>query len=289
LRFSFKIVRLFGIDIRLHILFVALVVGLFWKGAGGDLRDFWMTAGMIVALFSSVLLHEFGHAIAARHKGIRVLDVTLWPLGGMARLAETPRAPMDELAIAAAGPLVNLGIAAILLVVVLALSGPINLDLFALRAEPSEILHNLFAGNAALALLNLIPAFPLDGGRMFRALLARRRGAYEATRIAVRAGGFIAFLGFVYGIWLGESGWVYVALALFVWFSGLQELRGARLREARLRGWFGEPFGASAPGAPAQSAPANESDGFGGAPAIPPERRAALDAALERLRRQRES
>lgn len=274
MRFSFKIARLLGIDIRVHALFVALFLWMVFEASGAGILELAAVVTGFLGAFLCVLLHELGHCVVARRKGIRVLDITLWPLGGIARLEGMPDEPRDEFAIAIAGPLVNFAIAAALLPILLAYR-PIS-QLLDVQLRGGNILHAFLAFNLGLGLFNLIPAFPMDGGRILRAFLARRRNHLDATRLATRVGRFVAFVGIVYGIWVAQ--WIYVILALFVWFSGSQELLYARMRDIQRR--------ASSVGSP--EAPAGEFDRFPGeVPVITPERRAALEAALERLRRQR--
>jgi Zn-dependent protease len=140
----------------------------------------------IVLIFACVLAHEFGHIFAARRYGIGTPEVTLWPIGGVASLERIPEKPSEELVVALAGPAVNVVIAAVLLLFLgLSLDGAAMTELENPRAS---LLARVAAANIFLVVFNLIPAFPMDGGRVLRALLAMRMGRAEATRVAARIG-----------------------------------------------------------------------------------------------------
>lgn len=226
---SFKLVRAFGVDVRVHALFVLLLlwqggVGLARTGTVGGLLS---ALAFVLALFALIVAHELGHALAARRFGIRTVDITLLPIGGVARLERMPEKPAQELAVAIAGPAVNVVLAAALAVVHVAAGLP-----FVPRSEPTPLLTGLFYANVGLALFNLLPAFPLDGGRVLRALLSLRGGRLRATRIAARMGqGLAMFLGLVGGF----SSAMLVVLAIFIWVGAAAELDAVELR-ASLRG-----------------------------------------------------
>ena len=189
-RLAFSLFTLFGIRVRVHFTFVLLLV---WLAVLAP--DLGSSAGLVglvvVGLLASVIVHEFGHALTARRFGIETREIVLTPVGGVARLDGYPRG-LAELAIAAAGPLVNLGLAIVLFFGLLSAglppwgAGPV-VDL------PSALQWLLF-GNACLFLLNLLPAFPLDGGRILRSLLSSFLGQERATRIATRLGMLLAAL-----------------------------------------------------------------------------------------------
>ena len=173
---SFKIARLFGIDIRLDwtFLILPLVLAQFHGPAG---------LAWVVAVFTIVLLHELGHSLVAKAFGVRVVDITFWPLGGMARMAEIPEKPTVEGLIAIAGPAVNFALAG--------LSVPF---LFA-PSEPVQALAlTSLAVNLMMGFFNLVPAFPMDGGRVLRAWLARTRDYVTATEQAVRVGRWVTLI-----------------------------------------------------------------------------------------------
>lgn len=227
---SLPIGSLLGIRVRLHwllIVMMAVVVFVLSPEHGG-----WLSFLTIVALFSIVLLHELGHCLVARRHGIQVIDITLWPLGGMARMSAIPESPRIEAQIAIAGPAVNFALAALSLPLAL-LDG----RAFSLPTAGSDLLRWFVAANVVMGLFNLLPAFPMDGGRLLRAFLARRGDWLGATERAVRWGRWIAFCLLALGL-IGVPGHISPSLSLalvaaFIWWSGLQELLLVRARHAR--------------------------------------------------------
>jgi stage IV sporulation protein FB len=208
-RGSFDLGTVGGVRVRIHSSFAFLlaIVALLTAITQGPLAA--LATGFVIALhFGFVLLHELGHATVARLLGHPVGDITLTPLGGIARIGALGARPSHEIAIAAAGPAVNLVLAA-----------AIALFYFLF---PIELLRMLVVSNLTLALFNLLPAFPLDGGRILRAWLARRDSVVRATRRAARAGRAVAvglgLLGIVTNPWL-------VLVAGFIWLAGAQEER----------------------------------------------------------------
>ena len=224
MRWSFHLARIAGIEVRVHITFLLLLAFYGWHfhAQGG-----WGAAAhgvlFIALVFLCVLLHEFGHAFAARRYGILTPDITLLPIGGVARLARIPEKPSEELVVAIAGPLVNVGIALLLFPFVRAEFDPEVLGIFG----PS-LLAQLFAANVVLVLFNLIPAFPMDGGRVLRALLAMWLDYVRATRIAARIGQALAVAGGLYGVLHGPP--TLVLLAVFVFFAARNEAAHAHSR-----------------------------------------------------------
>ena len=183
---SFPIARLLGSEVRIHVTFLLLLA---WIGVARYLEGGTAAAvqGVVFSLliFACVLAHEFGHAIAARRYGIRTPDITLLPIGGVARLERMPEKPGEEIVVALAGPAVNVVIAAVLLL----LGARMDMaSLAALENPAASMLGQLAAINLFLVVFNLVPAFPMDGGRVLRALLALRRGPAQATRITARVG-----------------------------------------------------------------------------------------------------
>jgi Zn-dependent protease/CBS domain-containing protein len=237
---SLKLGRLFGIDVYVHFTFLLLLgfIGI----------SHWMTEqspaaaanGMLffLALFGCVLLHEYGHALAARRYGIGTRDITLLPIGGVARLERMPDKPSQEFVVALAGPAVNVVIAAAL-AAWLTLTGSWQ-PLSALSTTGGGFAERLLAVNVFLVVFNLLPAFPMDGGRVLRALLALRLDYARATRIAARIGqGMAVVFGFA-GLF-GNP--MLLLIALFVWIGAAQEaaavemktsFAGATVREAML-------------------------------------------------------
>src|SRR5215210_7733529 len=176
---SFKIGRAFGIDVKVHWTFFLLLAFFAYLGyrETGSLANALVTSAIIVALFVCVLLHEFGHSLVAQRLGLEVPDITLLPIGGLARLKSLPEKPWDEVKIAVAGPLVNVVLAPIFFAGALALganlSSPVNIIE---GGSIGQILAYLGYINVALVVFNMIPAFPMDGGRVLRGLLATRLG-----------------------------------------------------------------------------------------------------------------
>src|SRR5258705_2386635 len=170
MKWSIRFARVAGIDLKIHVTFLIFLawIGFTYYNVGG--RDAAVQGVVfIVALFLCVLLHELGHALTARSFGIRTPDITLLPIGGVARLERIPSEPKQELAIAIAGPLVNVAIAAVLIFAVRAQVA--FSDLADLNTPRVAMLAKLASVNIFLVLFNLIPAFPMDGCRGFRALL----------------------------------------------------------------------------------------------------------------------
>src|ERR671916_1628485 len=193
---SFKIGRVFGIDVKIHWTFFLLLAFFFYLGFsnGGSVAAALVAATVIVALFFCVLLHEFGHSLVAQRFGIEVPDITLLPIGGLARLKSLPERPWDEVKIAVAGPLVNVVLAPVFFGVALLLGDNLMTPANILEGVQSagQVFAYLGFINVALVLFNLIPAFPLDGGRVLRGLLATRLGAVRATDVSAAVGQFFA-------------------------------------------------------------------------------------------------
>lgn len=202
-----------------------------------------VVSAFVLSVFACVALHEFGHAGAAAYFGIRTLDITLLPIGGMARLEHLPEKPYQELVIALAGPAVNFAIAGLL--VPLLLFGTMPLPGPALVDGELGFTGQLLAANLILAIFNLLPAFPMDGGRVLRSLLAMRLGHLRATEIAARVGRWMAFLFGILGIYYGS--FMTVLLAVFVFVAGTAELIAARVR-AMGQGLEGSAYPQSASG-----------------------------------------
>src|SRR5262249_42087307 len=216
-------VTLFGVPVRFHFTFVLLLVFLLFIGVGAK-QSGASTALYVVALFGSVLLHELGHALVARRYGIRTLEIVMYPIGGMASPERPPKA-REEFWIAVAGPLVNAAIALVLFGWLMLKEGVVPVELL---KDPTDanLAQRLAIGNLVLFAFNLLPAYPMDGGRILRSLLARRRSEEEATRIAARAGqGFAVLMGLAGLLW---GNFILVFIAMFVWLGAAQE--GAAVR-----------------------------------------------------------
>ncbi len=229
MKWQWKLGRFAGIDVYVHATFV-LLIG--WVGYNYwlDYRKWSMVfIGIlfILALFVCVVLHEYGHALTARKYGIKTRDITLYPIGGVARLERMPDRPIEELWVALAGPAVNLVIAGIL-IAYLFLTNSLS-PITSLGLAQGSFIERLMALNIYLALFNLIPAFPMDGGRVLRALLALKLDYVQATQIAANIGQGIAFLfGFI-GLF---SNPFLVFIALFVWIGAAQEANMVQIRNS---------------------------------------------------------
>ncbi|MEZ6017759.1 MAG: site-2 protease family protein [Planctomycetota bacterium] len=239
---TYTLGQIFGVTIRVHGL-VVLMLGLLV--ALGALRG-----DPVVLPLGSLLLalvaHELGHALVARRLGVQVVDIVLWPLGGMARMGEVPEDPAVEAKIAAAGPLVNLALASLTLAALGAFFGDIALDLpdLARLQSPAAALQVFLAMNLLLGVGNLLPAFPMDGGRLLRdALVGSGRSWLAATELAVKIGRWLAFAMILFGI---VNSFVFVIIGLFVLIEGARELFAVRIRHgAGLFGGARGPFGAT--------------------------------------------
>ena len=227
MKWSWRIGRIAGIDVFVHATFVLLLawVALAEFRRGGTPAAALAGVGFILAVFAIVLMHEYGHALAARRYGIATRDITLLPIGGVARLERMPREPRQELVVALAGPAVNVALAGIIWVV-LAVGEPAGAGApFALDRTfmAQGFLRRLYYINVSLALFNLIPAFPMDGGRVLRALLAMRNGDYaRATETAAKVGRFFALVFGLVGLFVLKDPFL-VFIALFVWLGAAGE------------------------------------------------------------------
>lgn len=236
MNWAWKIGTAFGIPVRLHVSMLLIpFIAFSWVPGSGPL-SLVTAAALVILLFGSVLLHELGHALTARRFGVRTADIILTPLGGMARLIDLPRRPRHEIAIAIAGPLVSLAIAGAAFVSII----PLQL----VPVVPDVVLVGLavlFELNLMLGLFNLVPALPMDGGRILRGALALRLDFLKATRIAARIGRVIAVVGGVLAVFYFKS-WSLALIAVFVYFSAGMEERVAEWREAQRRGAAGAPW-----------------------------------------------
>lgn len=212
--------RVFGVPIRLHFTFLLLLVFLIFIGIGGKQSGL-TTAVYVLALFASVLLHEIGHALVARAYGVRTLEIVMYPIGGVSRLEGQPK-PRQEPLIAIAGPLVNLIIGVVLLATQ---HDFLPLEKLTVPTD-ANLIERIGVGNVLLGLFNLLPAYPMDGGRILRSLLALWKSADEATQIAARVSRFLAVAMGLFG--LLSSNFLLVFVALFVYLGAAQESAAAR-------------------------------------------------------------
>ena len=224
---SLKLGRILGINVYVHLTFFLLLgfLGVAHGMSGRSLEAALTGLLFFTGLFACVLLHEYGHALAARKYGIATRDITLLPIGGVARLERMPDKPSQELVVALAGPLVN-GIIAAGLFLGLTLTGTWQ-PLASLTTTSGNLLERLLAVNVFLVLFNLLPAFPMDGGRVLRSLLAMRLDYARATRIAARIGqGMALVFGFL-GLFTNP---MLLLIALFVWVGAAQEAAAAAMK-----------------------------------------------------------
>jgi Zn-dependent protease/CBS domain-containing protein len=217
--------RIFGVPIRLHFTFVLLLVFLIFIGIG-ERQSGASTAIYILGLFGSVLLHELGHALVARRFGIRTIEIVMFPIGGVSRPDRPPKA-REELWIALAGPMVNLLIAGAIAFWAWQQN---RLAPLSELIEPTDanLAQRIGVGNLMLALFNILPAYPMDGGRVLRSLLARWRPEDEATRIAALTGQALAIALGLFG--LLSANFLLVFIAMFVYLGAAHEGAMARGR-----------------------------------------------------------
>ena len=236
---SYSIGRLFGIPIRVHVtllIFLPLFAFSFMP-VGGPQGLFYGALGA-VGLFASVALHEIGHSLVARAKGSRILEILLLPIGGMARLNALPRRPIDEIQTARAGPAVSLA---------LGIAGLFGAPtVYPFNPLLAVVVYELGRINIMLVLFNLIPSFPMDGGRVFRAALVPRLGRLRATQLAAKVGRAFAWLFGIWAVWPafhgGHVSFSLLLIAYFVYQSAGAEARQAE-REALAELQQGQPSG----------------------------------------------
>jgi len=238
---SFRIANFGGTEVRIHFTFFLLLLFYFWLGASqGGTKMALQTLVLVGAMFTCVLLHEFGHVLAARRFGIQTPDITLLPIGGVARLERMPRDPKQELIVAVCGPLVNVAIALVIWAL-LGFKTPGHAD-FTMNPAKGGFWAMLMVWNGFMVLFNMIPAFPMDGGRVLRAVLAMFMEYGPATRAAASIGQTIAVLAFVIVLMIGKSPLLLI-IALFIFMSAGQEAsmvteeestRGLQVRHAML-------------------------------------------------------
>ena len=220
MKWSWKLGRFAGIDVYLHttfILFLVWIAAMHWI-SGHDFDTVLSGVAFMIALFGSVLLHEFGHALTARKYGVGTRDITLLPIGGVSRMERMPDVPSQELAVALAGPAVNIAIALVLFGFVSVTNSWVPLD--KLTLTHGSLVERMMLANISLLFFNLLPAFPMDGGRALRALLAMRMSYGQATRMAAGVGQVFAVIFGLVGLFVNP---LLVMIAIFVWFGASQE------------------------------------------------------------------
>ncbi len=229
MKWSTKIGTVAGISVYVHTTFLMLIT---WVGFAYWQAEHSVTAAIrgvafILALFACVVLHEFGHALMARRYGIKTRDITLLPIGGLARLERMPEDPRQELWVALAGPAVNVVIAAVLFIALqtLGVGPPVELTM-----TSGSFLERLMILNVFLVLFNMLPAFPMDGGRVLRALLAIRMEYTRATQLAANIGQGMALLFGLVGLMTVNPFLMFIAL--FVWIGAGQEAAITQMKAA---------------------------------------------------------
>ena len=241
MKWSWRFFRVAGIDIYLHWTFLLLIGWIFVSqlAAGSAWGAAWLNVVFVMALFGCVLLHELGHALAAKMYGVPTKDITLLPIGGVARLDRIPERPLHEFVIAIAGPLVNLAIAAAVFLTLLITNA---IEWWIGELSTGHFWQDLMWANIGLVLFNMIPAFPMDGGRILRAALASRLEYRQATRIAAGVGQVMAILFALTGLFV-LSNPLLLLVAIFVYLGASAEsqavdarsiLRGIPVREAMM-------------------------------------------------------
>jgi len=226
MRWSWKIGEVAGIGLYVHATFwllIAFILFMNWSH-GHSITTALYGAAFVLVIFGCITLHELGHAWAAHRFGVQTRDITLLPIGGLARLERMPDDPIQELWVALAGPAVNVAIAALLYAVILSAGGRVSFDQF--EWFGGNFLNKLMVVNLWLVAFNMIPAFPMDGGRVLRSLLARRLEFGRATRISARIGQGIACLFGLAGLF---SDPFLIFIALFVWTGAEQEAASAKM------------------------------------------------------------
>lgn len=220
MKWSFKIGSIFGIPLNVHITFVLLLILIYFVGASvigaGGLQG----VIFVALVFASVVFHELSHSIVARHYGIKVEDITLLPIGGVARMADTPEKPIQEIVIAAAGPAASLFLAFLLWFIADIFGSGVTISDMSIQGG---LLAELTAVNFILAIFNLLPAFPMDGGRILRGFMGLYLSPYQATKIAVGIGQALAIGMFFLGILSGN--FFMILIALFVYLGAESEER----------------------------------------------------------------
>lgn len=237
MKWSFKIGRAFGIQLRVHITFfliIAYAAYIWGVGLEGGYSGAVYGSFLISLLFVCVVIHELCHSLMAIHYGGEVASITLLPIGGVSLLKHMPEEPGKELRVSVVGPLSNVVIALLLGIVYVVLPGKADVvsaeDFSNMLTSVSlqGFITYLLVINLLLAVFNLLPAFPLDGGRVLRSLLAQRMSYVRATRLAVRAGQIFAFALGLAGLLLGA--WLWILIAVFIYLGAEQEGAGAEMK-----------------------------------------------------------
>ena len=232
MKWSWKIAKFAGISVYIHVTFlllVAWIVAVQWNEAH-NARAVLRGVIFVLSIFACVVIHEFGHALVAKRFGIVTRDINLLPIGGLSRMERIPDNPREELWIALAGPFASLAIAGCLFIFTWAAGLPTALNQVTQLPfwnDLSSFVSQLMFANIALALFNLLPVFPMDGGRVFRALLARRMDYARATHWAANVGQGVALLFALLGLFTNP---ILLVIAIFIWFGAGQEASLAQVK-----------------------------------------------------------
>lgn len=231
-----------GVDVHIHPTFLLIIVWAFFQwgiGPDGGLIPLALGLAFVLLIVGSVVVHEFGHVLMARQFGVQVLDVTLWPFGGVSRIEQMPAKPRNELLISLAGPAMNLAIFMALLPPLLLiwlvggreslLSGAHVFD----RITVGGLIAYVALTNVLIMLFNMIPAFPMDGGRVLRAILTRPFEREQATAISVTLGTALSLLAVAWGIW--DRSMILIAVGVLVAIAAQAESRTAHVESAMRR------------------------------------------------------
>ncbi len=229
MRWSIKIGKLAGIDVFIHFTFFLLLawIAFVYYNQSGSVNAAVAGIFFILVIFGCVVLHELGHALTARKFGIQTRDIILLPIGGVARLEKMPDEPRQELYVALAGPAVNIVIAAALGVFLYITEGFTPLS--QLAGASASFAERIMAVNIFLVIFNMIPAFPMDGGRVLRSVLAMRLPYAKATQYAATLGQGIAVLFGIFGLFFNP---LLLFIALFVWIGAAQETKITQMKSA---------------------------------------------------------
>lgn len=226
----FKLGTIAGIGIFIHwtfTLLIAFIIFINYRNGQNSVQIAWSVL-FLLCIFITVLLHELGHALTAKRYNIKTKDITLLPIGGIARLERLPENPLEELVVAIAGPFVNFALAFITqFFITIPQDSEELLALMSSGINANNFFLNFYIVNLTLAVFNLIPAFPMDGGRVLRALLAFRMDRNTATQIAARVGQFIALCFILIGI---ISNPILILIGLFVIFSAQAETESVEFK-----------------------------------------------------------
>lgn len=241
---AYKVARVWGIPIKIHISLLVLLLYLALRvGFDGGPLAILIIVAIEIGVFTSIALHELGHSFVAMRKGCRVREITLMFMGGAAQMDRMPSRPRDELQMALAGPAVSIALGLIIWFGGGALPLTVYLLPFFGMDVPCNLVQVVGLINFLLAAFNLLPAFPMDGGRVLRALLTPKLGRLRATFIASRLGKLLAVLFGLYGLLASPTRWILVAIAFFIYAAAGREYRMVQMQEAARAGAGGFGFG----------------------------------------------